>query len=75
VGPRAGVDRCGNLLSTGIRSPDHPTHSEWLYRLRFPGLTMNDGWWVYLTDPTSFVGGKEEHHSSVAGLEFMTAHR
>ena len=26
-----------NLAPTGIRSPDHPAHSESLYRLRFPG--------------------------------------
>jgi len=25
-----------NLASTGIRSPDRPASSEWLYRLRYP---------------------------------------
>jgi hypothetical protein len=27
-----------NLIPTGIRSLDHPTRSEPLYRLRYPGL-------------------------------------
>jgi len=26
-----------NLAPTGIRSPDHPAHSELLYRLSYPG--------------------------------------
>ena len=33
VGPRAGLDGCGNLASTGTRSPDR---SESLYRLSCP---------------------------------------
>jgi hypothetical protein len=37
VGPRAGLDRCGNLANTGIRSPDRPTRSQSLYRLSYPG--------------------------------------
>ena len=28
----------GNLALTGIRSPDHPGRTEWLYRLSYPGL-------------------------------------
>jgi len=36
VGPRAGLDRCGKSLPTGIRSPDCPAHSHSLYRL-LPG--------------------------------------
>ena len=36
VGPRAGLDVCGNLASTGIRSPDRPGRSESLYRLSCP---------------------------------------
>ena len=37
VGPRAGLDGCGNLAPNGIRSPDLPACSELLYRLRHPG--------------------------------------
>jgi hypothetical protein len=37
VGPGAGLDRCGKSRPTGIRSPDLPTRSESLYRLRYPG--------------------------------------
>jgi hypothetical protein len=37
VGPRAGLDACGNLASTGIRSPERPARSESLYRLDCPG--------------------------------------
>jgi hypothetical protein len=37
VGPGAGLDICGKYRPTGIRSPDHPAHSESLYRLRYPG--------------------------------------
>ena len=37
VGPRAGLEGCGKLASTGIRPP-HPTaRSESLYRIRYPG--------------------------------------
>jgi len=36
VGPRAGLDSCGKSRPTGIRSPDHPAHSQSLYRLRYP---------------------------------------
>ena len=35
VGPRAGLDG-GNSRSTGIRSPDRPTHIQSLYRLTYP---------------------------------------
>ena len=37
VGPRAGLNGCGNLAPTGIRSPDRPARSESLYRLSYPG--------------------------------------
>jgi hypothetical protein len=33
VGLRAGLDLCGYLAPTGIRSPDRPARSESLYRL------------------------------------------
>jgi hypothetical protein len=36
VGPKAGLDKCENLASTGIRSPDRPVHSQSLYRLSYP---------------------------------------
>ena len=32
MGPRAGLDGCGKSR-LGIRSPDRPARSEWLYRL------------------------------------------
>ena len=31
-----------NLAPTGIRSPDRPARSEWLYRLSYPGLQHSD---------------------------------
>jgi len=37
VGPSAGLDGCGKLAPTGIRSPDRPARSESLYRLSYPG--------------------------------------
>jgi hypothetical protein len=37
VGPRAGLDGCGNISFTGIRSPDRPARSESVYRLSYPG--------------------------------------
>jgi hypothetical protein len=30
-----------NLAPTGIRSPDHPTHSQFLYRLSYPAHVNN----------------------------------
>ena len=36
VGPRAGLDRCGNSRPTGIRSLDRPARSQSLYRLLYP---------------------------------------
>ena len=37
VGPRTGLDGCGKSRPpTETRSPDRPTHSESLYRLRYP---------------------------------------
>ena len=38
VDPGAVLDRCGKSHPTGIRSPDLPTRSESLYRLRHPGF-------------------------------------
>jgi hypothetical protein len=32
-----GLDGCGNLGPTGVRSPDRPACSESLYRLSYPG--------------------------------------
>jgi len=43
VGPRDGVDGCGRFRSTGIRPPDHPVHSEALYRVRFDILQIPSG--------------------------------
>ena len=38
MGPRAGLDRCGNSRHpTGIRSPDHRGRSQSLYRLSYRG--------------------------------------
>ena len=42
VGPRANLDGCGNLASTGIRSPDRPARSESLYRLSCPGDSIGE---------------------------------
>ena len=36
VGPMAGLDRFGESLPTGIRSPDRPARSQPLYRLNYP---------------------------------------
>jgi hypothetical protein len=36
VGPRAGLDVCENLASTGIRSPNRTARSQSLYRLNYP---------------------------------------
>jgi hypothetical protein len=35
--PRAGLDRCGTLAPTGIRSLNRRVHRESLYRLSYPG--------------------------------------
>jgi len=32
VGPTAGLDACGNLVTSGIQSADRPTCNELLYR-------------------------------------------
>jgi hypothetical protein len=38
MGPRAGLDGCRRSHPpTGIRSPDHPVHSELPYQLHYPG--------------------------------------
>jgi len=37
VVPRAGLNGCGNSRPHRIRSPDCPTRSDSLYRLRYPG--------------------------------------
>jgi len=36
MGLRAGLDRCENLATTEIRSPDRPARCQSLYRLRYP---------------------------------------
>jgi hypothetical protein len=38
VGPRASLDGCRYLATTGIRSPERPARSQSLYRLRCPDL-------------------------------------
>jgi hypothetical protein len=43
MGPRVGLDGCGNLAPTGIRSPALPAHSESLYRLSNPGPLRKGG--------------------------------
>jgi hypothetical protein len=44
-GPWASLDGCRKSRPpTGIRSLDHPTYSESLYRLCYPGLPT---WWTY----------------------------
>jgi len=42
VDPKAGLDGCGNLASTGIRTPDRPARSESLYRLSCPGDSIGE---------------------------------
>jgi hypothetical protein len=37
VEPGASLDRCGKSRPTGVRSPDLPTRSESLHRLRYSG--------------------------------------
>jgi hypothetical protein len=45
VGPRAGLEGCGTShLPTGIRSSDHPSRSESLYRLSYPGPVIVRGY-------------------------------
>jgi len=39
VCPRLGLDACGKLVLTGIRSPNRPARSESLYRLSYLGAT------------------------------------
>ena len=36
VGLRTGLDKCGNSLTTGLRSQDCPVRSDTLYRLSYP---------------------------------------
>ena len=45
VGPGIGLDRCGKLAPTDIRSLDRPARSESLYRLSYPGPRVG-GWQV-----------------------------
>ena len=42
MGPRAGLNRCGNLAYNGIRSPDRPVRTESLHRLSYPGPRSPD---------------------------------
>ena len=37
MGPRAGLDGCEKSRPTGIRSPDCPARSQWVYRLSYAG--------------------------------------
>jgi len=37
VGPRVGLDEYGKSRPTGLGYPDHPAHSESLYRLSYRG--------------------------------------
>jgi hypothetical protein len=55
VGPRAGLDRCGNFLPpTGTRSPDRPASSESLYRLGYPDPLLKAHSHIYLpSEPRS----------------------
>ena len=39
MGCRAALDGCGNVASTGIRSPNPPVRSESPYRLSYPRTT------------------------------------
>ena len=48
VGPRAGLDRCGNFAPLRIRSPDRPDHSESLYGLSYPGPDRFYRLWIYI---------------------------
>jgi hypothetical protein len=43
-----------NLAPTGIRSPDRPSHSQSLYRLRYPDHTKNEYVDLLLTHITYF---------------------
>jgi hypothetical protein len=36
LGPRIGLDGCGNLANTGIRYPDRLACKDSLYQLRYP---------------------------------------
>jgi hypothetical protein len=48
VGPNARMDACGKSRTTGIRSADHPAHSEFLYRLRYSGPNNNSVQFVFI---------------------------
>jgi hypothetical protein len=37
VGLGVGLDGCGKSGPIGVRTPDRPNPSEWLYRLSYPG--------------------------------------
>ena len=57
VGPRAGLDGCGEKSSPiGIRSPDRPARSKSLYRLSYRGSQVNPYTNHKLKDPCP--GGK-----------------
>ena len=46
VGPRTGLNRCGNLAPAGIRSPDRPARSQSLYRLRYAAHSVTVCWLI-----------------------------
>ena len=55
VGPRVGLDGCGNSCPTGIRSPSLPARSELLYRLRYPGpLSLSLSTYIYIYIATRY---------------------
>jgi hypothetical protein len=62
VGPRAGLDVCENLASTGIRSPDRPSRSQSLYRLSYPAHTEEEGVGKIFEMP-SVQNVKDEHRN------------
>jgi len=57
-----------NLAPIGIRSPDRPARSEWLYRLSYPGPVTSYAHWVsYLLDERLL-------HAFEAGLRCVELH-
>ena len=57
VGPRAGLDRCGNSrFPTGIRFPDRPARSQSLYRLSYPAHKVESKGTEYVTGLLLYEG-------------------
>jgi hypothetical protein len=49
VGLKAGLDGCGRIALSGIRTPDRPVHSESLYGLRiFRAMPETKGMELYI---------------------------